>query len=105
MGQPIPDYLREKIRKKPDVREVTDQHIVLRTGQCIDPAQYVVEIPPARIVLKLTECPCFWRRHQVGSHYIVPGHVWVYANGAELPALHYPTGCRGKYIIEEVIKQ
>lgn len=105
MGQPIPEHLRPKIKSKHDVREVTDQHIILRGGQVIDPGQYVVEKIPARIVLKLIECRCFFRRHQVGCHTIVPGHVWVYGNGAELPAFYYPTDCRGQWIVEEVMKR
>jgi hypothetical protein len=106
MGEPIPDSLRERIKRMSAVREVTPQHVVLRSGEVLDPRDFGVETLKVRFVLKLKRCGCFFGWHEPGLHVLVDGNVRVFANGRE--EYDYQSSVRpcpyGSWIIEEVLR-
>ena len=105
MGQRISAEMRERIRRRPGVCEITEEHIILASGEPVDPSQFVVEERPVRFVAKLSTCGCCWfRGHRSGMHVLVRGFVDVFADGRHVRRFVPPTECpHGNWLIEEVI--
>jgi len=104
MGQRIQEYMRPRVLDHPLVRAVTDQHIELKDGRWVDPAEFVVAERPCFFIDKFITCWCYrearvmvrflaWEsRHdlthehagRVGEHVKIRGRIKTLATGVEV---------------------
>jgi hypothetical protein len=104
MGQVITPDMRAKILARGGIRELAEQHIILPTGQVVEPANFVVEEQPVRFILRLANCTCLFRSHPDSTHVLIAGFIDVYADGRRVHRWTRPALCRtGTWHIEEVL--
>lgn len=104
MGQPVTNEMRRRLLSLETVREVTASHVVTQNGKVFDPAEFVVAERPLRFILKLVECNCWFIRHKLGTHVLVPGNLVEYADGRQLAQYTSPHWCRGHWQCEEQLQ-
>lgn len=75
MGQRLNECQRTQLLAHPEVKAVTLDHVILRSGRMLDPADFWFQRETVYFIKKLLECGRCLFRHQPGMHIVVQGYV------------------------------
>lgn len=105
MGQAIVQNIRAQIECMPNVHCVTATHIILKSGEVIDPADFMVSTQPVVAIMKLLRCHC-QPPHVLGTHLMVPSIYLTSALGVptfEVGPKASEFCCTGQWTCEELL--